>query len=227
MSITQDGAVLENTEFLNPMYLSIHAHNVTVRCVKWNGTGYFGMDNKFGDIAPSPTDVIVDQVDITCKDQGQVIGILLQGATVTRSNVHNCDHMMNAAGDNVIIRDNYCHDLTSLAVVHADCIQELGGLTNLTIDHNSLWSRDTSDILLGQEYGDASNVRITNNRLMSIGDPPPAYLLYISGTNTVVDGNRFTRRYGYGPCTLNTGNPVTWTNNVWDDDGSPIPLSAC
>jgi hypothetical protein len=190
--------------------------------VKWNGVGYYGIDNKFGDAAATSTDVIVDQVDITCKDQGQVVGILLQSATVTRTNVHNCDHFMNVAGNNVVIRENYCHDLTDLQVVHADCVQSLGGLDNLRIEYNTFWSRDTSDIMLGQEYGDATNIVINNNRLMSMGTPPPAYLLYLSGTNTVVTNNRFTKRYGYGACTLNTANPVTWSGNVWDEDGTPI-----
>ena len=227
--ILQDNTVFENKELLNPGAIVIRgAHNVTIRCVKLNGTGWFGIDNTD---RPSPTgtytDVIVDQVDISCQDKGQVIGMLLKAATITRANVHNCDHMLNVGGDNVIIQDSYCHDLTDLPVVHADCIQSTGGVSNIRIEHNALWSRDTSDILLGQEYGDATNVVINNNRLMSMGSPPPAYLLYLSGTNTVVTNNRFTRRFNYGHCTLNTSNPVTWTNNVWDDDGTPIPLKDC
>ncbi len=98
----------------------------------------------------------------------------------------------------------------------------------MLIEHNSLWSRDTSDILIGQEYGEARNVTINNNRLMSIGTPPPAYLLYVSGINTKVTNNRFTRRYSYGPCTLNTSaSNVTWQGNVWDDDGPALSLDKC
>jgi len=227
--IDKDNTIYENKEFMNPAIITIRgARNVTIRCVKWNGIGYYGIDNTD---RPSPagtfTDVVVDRVDIDCRDKGQVVGMLLKAATITRANVHNCDHMLNVGGDNVVIKDSYCHDLTNLPVVHADCIQSLGGNANLRIEHNALWSRDTSDILLGQEFGDAQNVVVDNNRLMSVGSPPPAYLLYVSGTNTQVTNNRFTRRYTYGPCTLNTKNPVVWQNNVWDDDGSPLPLSTC
>jgi hypothetical protein len=219
--LNRDGQTYQNVELLNPAIISVRAHNVTVRCVKMNGSGWFGIDNTDISHPRTTTDLIVDQVDISCQDRGQVIGILATAATVTRANVHHCDHFLNAGGNDLVIRDSYCHDLTDKPVVHADCIQTMGGNDNMLIEHNSLWSRDTSDILLGQEYGDASNVVINNNRLMSIGNPPPAYLLYLSGTNTKVTNNRFTRRYTYGACTLNTNNPVTWSGNVWDNDGTP------
>ncbi len=223
IQLNQDGAVFENKELMNPANIKITARNVTVRCVKMHGTGYFGIDNEElpDNPAPGVGDTTIDRVDIDCENEPQVIGILAQSATVSRANVYNCDHFLNAGGDNLVIRDSYCHELTDLPVVHADCIQTLGGNNNMLIEHNSLWSRDTSDILLGQEFGDASNVVINNNRLMSIGTPPPAYLLYLSGTNTVVTNNRFTKRYTYGACTLNTKNPVVWSGNVWDETGRP------
>lgn len=224
IQLNRDGAVFENKELMNPAIIRVLAHDVTIRCVKMNGTGYFGIDNEGLPDSPAPgaDDTTIDRVEIDCQNQGQVIGILAQSATVTRANVYNCDHFLNAGGDNLVIRDNYCHDLTDLPVVHADCIQTLGGNDNMLIEHNALWSRDTSDILLGQEFGDASNVVINNNRLMSVGNPPPAYLLYLSGTNTVVTNNRFTKRFTYGACTLNTDNPVVWSGNVWDETGKPL-----
>jgi hypothetical protein len=232
VTLRQDGMVYENKE-VHGAVIRILAHNVTIRCVKIVGIGWYGIDNTD---RPSPsntyTDVVVDRVDVDCQNKGFVVGLLLQAATISRANVHHCDHMMNVGGDNVIIKDSYCHDLTKLPGkdVHADCIQSMGGNVNLTIQHNALWSWDTSDILLGQEYGDARNVVVDNNRLMSDPDqsPPPAYLLYVSGTNTKITNNRFSRRYTYGPCTLNTAaSNITWSNNVWDDDGSQIPFSKC
>lgn len=220
MTLSQDGQTYENKEFLDPTVITVHAKNVSIRCVKFNGTGWYGVDNT--DRSTS-TGIIVDRVDINCLDKGQVVGMLLHNATVSRANVSHCDHMINAGGDNLIIKDSYCHALTDLPVVHADCIQSMGGNTNLRIEHNSLWSRDTSDILLGQEYGEAKNVVINNNRLMSEGSPAPAYLLYLTGTNTVVTNNRFTRRYTYGHCTHNNSYSYTWSGNVWDDTGSTIP----
>lgn len=226
--LQEDGAVYENKELVNEAVIRVLAHHVTIRCVKMTGTGYFGIDNSDLKDAVGPDDTTVDRVEISCRDKGQVIGILLKHGTVSRADVHNCDHMVNAGGDQLTVRDSYCHDLTDKEVVHADCIQTLGGATGLTIQHNSLWSRDTSDILLGQEYGDAKDVLIDGNRLMSIGDPPPAFLLYVSGLSTTVTNNRFTRRYTYGPCTLNTAaEHITWEGNVWDDDGSELRLSDC
>ena len=97
--------VYENKELLNEAVIRVLAHNVTIRCVKMNGSGYFGIDNTNLQESRSERviDTTVDRVDISCKDKGQVIGILLQSATVTRANVHHCDHFMNAGGDNLMI----------------------------------------------------------------------------------------------------------------------------
>ena len=213
------GQVYQNVELLNAAIIRVLAPNVTIRCVKMNGIGYYGVDNTERATA---INLLVDQIDITCLDT-RGVGLLIHDAVVSRANVHNCDDAIHAGGDHLVIRDSYCHDLIDKVDVHADCIQSLGGNTGLLIEHNSLYSRDTSDVLLGQEYGDSHDVVINNNRFMSVGSPPPAYLLYLSGTNTRVTNNRFTRRYTYGACTLITNNPFVWSGNVWDDDGTTIP----
>lgn len=223
VNLNQNGQVLENKEYLNNVVINIAANNVTVRCVKLNGAGYFGVDNTN---APNATGAVVDRVEVDCQDSGTSIAFLLHDAVLSRANAYRCNDMVMVGGDNLTIQDSFCHDLSSYDPgFHADCIQNLGGNTGLTIRHNSLWGWDTSDVLLGQEYGDAQNVLIENNRFMSDPDitPPPAYLLYLSGTNTIVRNNFFTKRYTYGPCTLNTDNPYTWVNNRWWEDNTIIP----
>ena len=226
--LNQDGAVYENKELMNEGIIQIRAHNVTIRCVKMHGIGWFGMDNTGTTDVNNYNDVRVSNVDIDCLRKPQVIGMLLKNATVTNANVHDCDHMINAGGSYLTVQNSYCHDLTDLPVVHADCIQTLGGATGLIIRGNSFYGRDTSDVMLGQEFGDAHDVVIENNRFMADPSLPPAYQLYISGTNTVIKNNRFSRSFTYGPCTLNTAAAnVTWTGNVWDDNGAPVGLDRC
>jgi len=222
VNLNQDGMVYENKEIMNETVLRVRANNVTIRCVKMNGIGWYGIDNT--EII-NVTGTVVDRVEVDCKDKGFVVGLLLHDAVVSRANVHRCDHMINSAGSNLTVEDSYCHNLTDLPGVHADCIQNMGGNTNNIYRHNSMWGWDTSDILLGQEFGDASNVIVERNRFMS--DPnktPPAYLLYLSGTNTIVRDNFFTRSYTYGHCTNNTvqGATFTWTNNRWWEDNTVI-----
>lgn len=222
VNLNQDGMVYENKEIMNETVLRVRANNVTIRCVKMHGIGWYGIDNTE---ITSVTGTVVDRVDVDCQDKGFVVGLLLHDAVVSKANVHNCDHMINSAGNNLTVQDSYCHDLTNIPGqdIHADCIQNMGGNSGNTYRHNSMWGWDTSDIILGQEFGDASDLIIENNRFMS--DPnktPPAYLLYLSGTNTIVRNNFFTKRYTYGHCTLNTSNPFTWTNNRWWEDNAVI-----
>lgn len=224
VNLNQDGMVYENKEIMNETVLRVRANNVTIRCVKMHGIGWYGIDNTE---INTVTGTVLDRVDVDCQDKGFVVGLLLHDAVVSKANVHNCDHMINSAGNNLTVEDSYCHDLTNIPGqdIHADCIQNMGGNTGNTYRHNSMWGWDTSDILLGQEYGDASDVIVEKNRFMS--DPnktPPAYLLYLSGTDTIVRDNFFTKRYTYGHCTNNTvqGATFTWTNNRWWEDNTVI-----
>lgn len=223
-----EGGVLENTELLNPVVLQVRGPGVTIRCVKFTGgTGYFGVDNTHYGPTGNTDSVLIDQVEIDCKDGGQLTGLLVHSATVSRVNIGHCEDGVKIGGNDVVVRDSYCHDLTNIAIAHSDCIQSYGDNQGLLVQHNSLWSRDTSDVLMGQEGGDSAGVVIRNNQFMSVGDPPPAFLLYVSGTNTIVANNQFSRRFSFGACTVTTKHPVTWTANTWEDDGSPIEIADC
>ena len=228
--IDEDGTVFENKEITDAV-IRVLAHKVTIRCVKIIGTGFYGIDNTdTPEVANSATDVTVEKVEIDCQNRG--VGLLLRDASIRQADVRNCDNMITVGGSNVTVEDSFCHDLSKVEGkdIHADCIQNLGGNNNLIIRRNALWAWDTSAVLLGKENGEASDVVVDGNRLMSDPDqsPPPAFLIYMSGTNTKVTNNRFTRRYTYGPCTLITAaENITWTGNVWDDDGAPVSLSDC
>lgn len=227
VAVTQNGTVIENVEYLNPVVMNIRASDVTVRCVKFNGTGYFGIDNTVNGFSAKRT--VIDQVDLSCQKKPQIVGMLLQDATATRIDAHDCDHMINVAGDRVAIADSYCHDLTDAEVVHADCIQDTGGHDGTTIRGNAFYSRDTSDVLLGQEGGDSTHTLIEDNLFSSVGTPAPAYLLYLSGKSTTVRDNVFVLKrtggaggFTYGFCTDNTGSyDYTWTGNK-DETGKAL-----
>jgi hypothetical protein len=227
--IEKDGTVYENMEVSNAI-IRVLAQDVTIRCVKIIGSGYFGIDNTD---AANPESgrpgLTVDRVEIDCRTPQ--VGMLVKEATVTRANIYGCGDGIRIGGNHVEIKDSYCHSpYNADANVHSDCIQNTGGNTGILIQHNALWGWDTSNILLGLESGEARDVVIDNNRLMSDPDrdPAPAFLIYVSGSNTKITNNRFTRRFTYGPCTLiSDASKFTWSGNVWDDDGTPLEMDRC
>ena len=225
--ITDENAVFENME-IHDAVIRVLVPNATIRCVKIVGSGYFGIDNT--DAPPHVDGVLtIDRVEIDCK--GANVGMLVRQAIVTRANVSGCGDGFRIGGNNVTIEDSFCHSMfDGNKDVHSDCIQNTGGNASVVIRHNSLWGWDTSNILLGLESGEARDVVIDRNRLMSDPSrrPPPAFLIYVSGSGTVVTDNRFSRRFTYGPCTI-IGNAakLAWSGNVWDDDGSPVGMDQC
>lgn len=227
--IDEPNTVLENVE-LRDAVINVKAPGVVIRCVRITGSGYFGIDNTATPDDEVP-DLVIDRVEIDCRAAS--VGLLIKGASVSRADISGCADAIRVAGSDVTISGSYCHDLYSSGEdLHADCIQSTGGTDNLVIENNSLWGWDTSDILLGLEGGESRGVIIRGNRLMSDPDrePAPAFLTYVSGSDTQVTDNRFSRRFTYGPCTLiggATAETIRWSGNVWDDDGSALEVDAC
>jgi len=74
----------------------------------------------------------------------------------------------------------------------------------------------SSVIQMGNEVGPYTNWDIDNNLMDGGGWSINAS----QGDSTiVVNNNRFTRNAGYGP---GGDSGMTWTNNYYDDDGSPV-----
>jgi len=114
---------------------------------------------------------------------------------------------------------------------HFDGLTSDGG-TNEVYDHNTIRNpcTQTSAILISTNTSPISNVTITNNLMTGGG-----YTLYCAASNPgvggfeTVTGNRIAKTYRstsgfYGPTAYCSSSGVTaWSNNVWDEDGSPLP----
>jgi hypothetical protein len=114
---------------------------------------------------------------------------------------------------------------------HFDGLTSDGG-SNEVYDHNTIRNpcTQTSAILISTNTSPISNVTITNNLMTGGG-----YTLYCAASNPgvggfeTVTGNRIAKTYRptsgyYGPTAYCSSSGVTtWSGNVWDEDGSPLP----
>lgn len=106
--------------------------------------------------------------------------------------------------------------------LRSDAVQSTGG-KGVTIRHSVLSGASNAAVRTGDEGAATEDRRIACSWLSGGGDT-----LDIRGKgvtvpkNTVIVNNRFGRDYGYGPITIDDPKP-TFTGNVFDDDGSPVP----
>lgn len=223
------GATVENKIINGQLRISeAGASNIVVRCVKVNDGGFFPIDTERSG-ATSASQILLDRVEVDCGGSQSTHGaMLLFGATLRKGRAYNCPDAYRFV-DNVVIEDSYCSDLNVNGddenEWHYDCMQTGGG-QNVTLKHNSLVGRDTSDIALWPEYEPLNNVLVERNLLLGT----PGYKIYVGrnthpSTNITIKENRFGTG-GYGPCTIDNASP-TWTGNVWNSTGLALPISSC
>jgi hypothetical protein len=223
------GATVQNMVINGQLRVSAAgASNIVVRCVKVNDGGFFPVDTERSG-ATSASQVLLDRVEVDCGGSQTTHGaFLLFGATARKSRAYNCPDAFRFGG-NVVIEDSYCSNLNVNGddenEWHYDCIQTGGG-ENVTLRHNSLVGRDTSDIALWPEYEPLENVLVERNLLLGT----PGYKIYVGrntnpSENITIKDNRFGPG-GYGPCTIENASP-TWTGNVWNSTGVALPIGSC
>lgn len=130
-----------------------------------------------------------------------------------------------------LLVDNYAWNMQSGGGPHYDQLQADGGLSNLTVSHNTLVNEQsqTSVTMIDNGFGPVSNVSIDNNRLIGGG-----YTSYFDQTfqpfSNALSGVSYTNNrigigaFGYLYCGM--VQPTTFTGNVDDATGLPISLSS-
>jgi hypothetical protein len=117
-----------------------------------------------------------------------------------------------------LIQGNYIHDLKASGAPHYDGIQIDGGLTNITITHNTVINSNiqTSAVMIDNYYGSISNVQVDNNLLVGGG-----YTIYVDGqfgnksvTDVSITNNHMGRGH-FGITNFNKTSP-TYKGNVND-----------
>ncbi|WP_198411761.1 right-handed parallel beta-helix repeat-containing protein [Microvirga flavescens] len=94
------------------------------------------------------------------------------GGTFIGNNIHNVEDGIYVNKSGTVIQDNYIHDLQSnWSGPHYDGIQIDGGVSNVTIKHNTVINdhTDTSAIMIDNYFGSTTNITIDGNYLAGGG----------------------------------------------------------
>ncbi len=147
-------------------------------------------------------------------------GILGQG-TFIGNNIYNVENGIAVAGPSTI-QDNYIHGLLASGSPHYDGIQIDGGVSNVTISHNTIINQytQTSAIMIDNYFGPISNIKVDNNLLYGGG-----YTIYDDAqfNSNPITGVSITNNHmggGYWGATDFNGTNPTYTGNV--NDGAAL-----
>lgn len=211
ITVTQNGAIIENKNIINNGQIVVRANNVTIRNVKISGCTYYPIDYDGG-----YTGLVVQDSEIhsTCSDTTACMSF--ENYTAIRIHCHGAADGFKG-NNNVTIRDSFVHDLWVTPDSHNDGLQSRGG-SNVSLIHNTFDVREGGVcVQLGE--GETSH-NYSNNLFNCTG-------WMINGgafvNNSSFTANRFTRYPGYGTHSFSgTGN--TWSGNYYDDNGAAVNL---
>jgi hypothetical protein len=232
MNISTAGAVITDKDIVG--CVTINASNVTLRRVRVRGCSAEPVVN----VGYGKTGILVEDSEIDGGNTNSLgSGIGYEGYTLRRSNVHRVSkgaHMTN----NVVIEDNWIHDLYEGPDSHNDNVVSNGG-SNFIVRHNTFQNShtQTATVALYGDFAPISNVLVENNLLVGGGftvyGGSVAGKPYSSGANNIrFLNNTFSRQYwpkgGYWGhvSAFDASKPGNaWSGNVWADTGQVVAAS--
>jgi hypothetical protein len=210
LRIDTPGVVIEGLDIQGTVM--INANDVTLKNCKVTGASWAVIN-----ITSGKTGVVVQDCEINGLSAEGVRGISGQG-TFLRNNIHHTEDGIYLIASNIamLIQDNYIHDLQSdWSGPHYDGIATDGGVSNITIRHNTIINKhgQVSAIMLSNLFGSVTNVTVDNNWLEGGG-----YTVYSDGqfNGGTISGVSFTNNYlgkgKYGYSSIRNNTPV-WQGN--------------
>lgn len=216
--VTQAGAVISGLDIRGTVY--IKASNVTLMNCKITSNDYAVVN-----IASNATGVVVK--DCTIDGTGATFdgagnqGIMGNG-TFLRNNISNVENGITIQGNNTVIQDNYIHSLKAAGAPHYDGIQIDGGISNVTISHNTIINDHGSAgaIMIDNYFGPIKNISVDNNLLAG-----GSFTIYSDGSfnSNPITGVTITNNHispGQYGSTYFKGNSPTYTGNA--NDGAAL-----
>jgi hypothetical protein len=182
----------------------------------------------------SGTDVVIEDTEIAvAAPSATVDGMWGQNFVARRMNIHGgVDGMKADSNDSV--ECSYIHDLASFASdpnqgggpTHNDAIQILEG-TGIHVVGNQLVAAtdQNSAIQVTQDFGLVTDLHVDSNWADG-GGCTFNFAHKVADALTVnTSGNRFGRNSFYDcPILKSTQTTLISTGDVWDDDGTPVPV---
>lgn len=210
--IDTPGAVISGLDITGTVY--INAPNVTIENCKITSNDWWVVI-----VEPGVTGATVQNCTINgtgTGPQGQV-GIAGQG-NFLQNNIFNVENGVDVRGDNTLIQDNYIHDLSASGDPHYDGIQIGGGVSNITVRHNTDISPAdaTSAVYIANNFGSVNGVVVEDNELAGGGYTAYSDQKTASGSGTI-SGVQFVNNklekgsYGYDAI---SNNSVVWQGNT-------------
>ena len=195
--------------------IQIKADNVTLRNFRVVG-GLYGIQLTYG-----ATNVLLEQGEILDANSAGVYG---GGFTARCLDIHDIGGDAFKTTDDTHVEYSWMHHIGTNDKAHADGNQTRGG-SNHVFRYNfcdmgvtipAPYKSNACFILQETNGVTVDNFVIEDNWLEG-GN----YTIYCNGGGTTyVRRNRFGRDYRYG---IVTGACTEWTDNVWEDDGTPAP----
>jgi hypothetical protein len=211
ITVTQNGAVVENKNITGGGQIIVRANNVTIKNTKIVGCTYYPIDYDDGQYSGL---VVQDtEIGLTCPEG--TASIAFGGYTAIRVNAYGGADGFKANSDSVI-QDSYIHDLAVSSGSHNDGVQSTGG-NNVTLRHNTC---DIGSAGVCLQLGSSnSGWLVTDNLIRATG-------WALSGgdgtSNSQFTNNRFVRMTSwYGPYSIG-GSGNTFSGNYYDDNGAAI-----
>ncbi|MFK4578005.1 right-handed parallel beta-helix repeat-containing protein [Bradyrhizobium ottawaense] len=205
--VSEAGAVISGLNIQGTV--TIEAPNVTLENCKVTSDSYFIVN------IAGVTGAVVQNCEINgLGGTSGNVGINGQGR-FAGNNIYNVENGINVAGSNsgsTVIENNYIHGLKAAGSPHYDGIQIDGGVSNITIEHNTVINENgsVSAIMIDNYWGPISNISVDNNLLVGGGFTVYNSAQFDGGPVTGVSftNNRLGKgRYGY--------RAFTKTNTVW------------
>ena len=213
--INTPGAVISGLDIHGSVY--INADNVTLINCRITSGGYWAVSVGGGGGSSGGTGCVVQNCEINGLGGTQGSAGIQGAGTFLANNIYGVENGIVFAGSNSLAQDNYIHDLQSTPEAHYDGIAAQGGLSNITIRHNTVISRPdaTSAIYINNDFGPMSNVIVDNNKLSGGG-----YTVYSDEKAAhpgQITGVQFTNNYlvkGYYGYAAIANNTVVWQGNI-------------
>lgn len=232
VEVDGNGAVLSNLSI--SCNLDVSASNVTIKDVQVEASG----QSSFGISLRHTSDVTIKDSTIEGENTGSgrlMVGVKDIYGDSTGTSVLDSDVSRAGTGVQIyqgLIQGNYIHDMGFIAGDHINGITVSGGITPLTIQHNTILidNGQTDAISLFQDTGVEANKVIKDNLLAGGG-----YAIYggekdggEAASNIVIEDNRISTGYFanggfYGAVAdFAPGAGNMWSGNVWDSTGLTV-----
>ncbi len=197
----------------------VMAPNVTIQNSRITSTDWTSIWIKPGITGTIVKDSEISNVGSSPDGANGIVG----AGTFLRNDIHHVENGFNISGPSTI-QDNYVHDMeapnvragTQWGGPHYDGIEINGGVSNVTIKHNTIINENgqTSAVMINNDFGPVSNITVDGNYLAGGG-----YTLYSDGSFSSTDtisGVQFTNNVlgeGYWGYYYFRGNSPTLTGN--------------